>query len=173
MNRLTKFVLILLLLMPALAACSRRNNSTEKAEIVAETAALIADFNPPAGYEPAFGLHALGYTVVAYHSSEGQLYLVQSEEEADVAALMEALHDLAPDYHHLEGQTAVVEERPCTLRNQEVTLIIREGRNDENEPVNQATTAFEGKEGPALLTWLEPADRWDTTAVEAFLASVR
>jgi hypothetical protein len=77
-QRLPPFYRFVLVMLLALAGCTvRARNSTHTAQIVDKTAVLIADFSPPPGYEPEFGLYAIGYTVVAYNSG-GHLYLVQA-----------------------------------------------------------------------------------------------
>jgi len=177
MNHLSKSILISIVLL-ALAGCTdRTRNSTDTAEIVGETAVLIADFSPPSGYEPEFGLHAIGYTVVAYNSGDsgGHLYLVQAGKEADdrmMATLEETLANLVPGYSADDSRMTVVEQRPFTIRDQPVTLTISEGTKWDNEQVRQVTAVFQGKEGPTLLTLLEPVSQWDEAAVESFLSSI-
>jgi len=177
MNHLSKSILISIVLL-ALAGCTdRTRNSTDTAEIVGKTAVLIADFSPPSGYEPEFGLHAIGYTVVAYNSGDsgGHLYLVQAGKEADdrmMATLEETLANLVPGYSADDSRMTVVEQRPFTIRDQPVTLTISEGTKWDNEQVRQVTAVFQGKEGPTLLTLLEPVSQWDEAAVESFLSSI-
>lgn len=67
MNQLTKITLTIggVLLLLALSACRYPGTATDPDRIVAKTAAKIADFTLPPGYEPDYGLHALGYTAVA------------------------------------------------------------------------------------------------------------
>jgi hypothetical protein len=170
MNHLSKSILILIVLL-ALAGCTdRTRNSTDTAEIVGKTAVLIADFSPPSGYEPEFGLHAIGYTVVAYNSGDsgGHLYLVQAGKEADDRMMA----NLVPGYSADDSRMTVVEQRPFTIRDQPVTLTISEGTKWDNEQVRQVTAVFQGKEGPTLLTLLEPVSQWDEAAVESFLSSI-
>lgn len=175
MNQFTKLTLVLTCLgmLLALAACMGPKNATDPVRIVGKTAALIADFTPPSDYAPEYGLHALGYTAVAYNSGDNShLYLVQSEAEADGAALKKALDEMVPGYRDEEGDLVVVEQRPYTIRNQDVTVTISEGTGWDNEMVRQATAVFRGKEGPALLLLSTPADDWDQAAVDTFLASI-
>ncbi|MBK8984739.1 MAG: hypothetical protein IPM39_01440 [Chloroflexi bacterium] len=178
MNHLRKSILVLVVLL-ALAGCTARTrNSTDTAEIVRKTAVLIADFTPPTGYEPEFGLHAIGYTVVAYNSGDsgGHLYLVQAGQEASDAVLTtleETLANLVPGYSQDDSQMTVVEQRPFTIRDQPITLTISEGTKWGDEQVRQVTAVFQGKEGPTLLTLLEPVSGWNEAAVETFLTSIR
>lgn len=178
MNHLIKSILVIVILL-ALAGCTARTrHSTDTAVIVGETAVLIADFSPPPSYEPEFGLHAIGYTVVAYNSGDsgGHLYLVQAGEDADdtmMTTLEETLANLVPGYSQDDSQMTVVEQRPFTIRDQSVTLTISEGTKWGDEQVRQVTAVFQGKEGPTLLTLLEPVNGWDEAAIETFLTSIR
>lgn len=179
MTYLNKALLLSVILLLLLAGCSRPNgNGADTAQIVGETAVLIADFTPPPGYEPEFGLHAIGHTVVAYNNGDsgGHLYLVQAGEEADdtmMTTLEETLANLVPGYRADDSRMTVVEQRPFTIRDQPVTLTISEGAKWDNEQVRQVTAVFQGKEGPTLLTLLEPVSQWDDTVVESFLSSIR
>lgn len=163
-----------MLLLAMLGACRYPGTGTDPARIVAKTAEKIADFTLPPGYEPEYGLHALGYTAVSYHDDEaGHLYLVQSESEADGTALQEALDEMVPGYQDEERELEVVEQWSFTLRGQEVLVTISEGMGWEDEMMRQATAVFRGKAGPTLLILREPSNRWDEAAVQAFLTSIQ
>ncbi|MCC6602198.1 MAG: hypothetical protein IT327_03250 [Anaerolineae bacterium] len=163
-----------MLLLVMLGACRYPGTGTDPARIVAKTAEKIAVFTLPPGYEPEYGLHALGYTAVAYHDDEaGHLYLVQSESEADGTALQEALDEMVPGYQDEERELEVVEQWSFTLRGQEVLVTISEGMGWEDEMMRQATAVFRGKAGPTLLILREPSNRWDEAAVQAFLTSIQ
>ncbi len=167
-------ILLCCVVLSALAACTYPGTGTNPTRIVNKTADLIADFTLPPGYKPEYGLHALGDTAVAYHNNDnGHLYLVQSESDADGAALQEALDEMVPGYRDDANDLAVLEQRPFTLRNQDVTVTIREGTGWEDEVMRQATAVFQGKAGPTLLILREPVAQWDEAAVTAFLNSVR
>lgn len=176
MNPVTKFSVYLcgVLALLALSACAYPGTGTNPTRIVNKTAALIADFTPPPAYTPEYGLHALGYTAVAYHNDDnGHLYLVQSEADADGAALQAALDEMVPGYRDAERDLEVIEQRTLTIRNQDVTVAISEGTDWEEERMRQATAVFQGKAGPTLLILREPIAQWDDAAFETFLASVR
>lgn len=176
MKHFSKFALLFggMLLLFTLGACRYPGTGSDPARIVAKTAEKIADFTLPPGYEPEYGLHALGYTAVAYHDDNaGHLYLVQSESEADGTALQEALDEMVPGYQDEERELEVVEQWPFTLRGQDVLVTISEGTGGEGEMMRQATAVFQGKAGPTLLILREPSTRWDEATVQAFLASVR
>ena len=156
-------------------ACVDTRTGTDPDRIVNKMAVLIADFTLPDQYEPEFGLHALGYTAVAfsYEAHNGHLYLVQSENEADGPELESVLADMVPGYHDAENDLTVMDQQPVTIRGQEVTLVLSEGTDEDNQAMRQATAVFQGKEGPALLVFSESANAWNQAAVDAFLASMQ
>ena len=174
MNNLTKQILITGVLLLTLVACTPTAVVNDTAHIVAKAAAQIAAFELPPGYEPEFGLHALGYTVVAYNPGDDRshLYLIQSEEAAGGAALEKALHELVPGSHDEKTRMTVLEQRPFTLRGESVTLIISAGTNGAGEAIQQLTTLFQGKGGPVLLVLSEPIARWHQATIDTFLASI-
>ena len=174
MNNLTKPILITGVLLLTLVACTRTAVVNDTARIVAKAAAQIAAFELPPGYEPEFGLHALGYTVVAYNPGDDRshLYLIQSEEAAGGAALERVLQELVPGSQDAKTRMTVREQRPFTLRDQPVTLIISTGTNGAGEAIQQLTTLFQGKNGPVLLVLSEPVARWNQATIDTFLASI-
>lgn len=158
----------------ALSACTYPGTGNDPTRIVNKTAALIADFTLPAEYEPEFGLHALGYTAVAYHNDQdGHFYLVQSEAEADGSTLQQALDEMVPGYQDDANDLTVLEQRPFTIRNQEVTVTISEGTGWEEAMMRQATAVFQGKAGPTLLILRQPVNQWEDAALEAILTGIR
>lgn len=167
MNKKIGFLILVILL----AACSAGKTNTEK---VASTAAEIADFDLPAGYSAEFSASLMGYTVAAYSTGDGHshLYLVQSTDKADGEKLAQMLNELVPGAGDPQTRMTVIEIRPVTLRGQETTLVISEGVTSEGETYRQATVAFQGRGGPALLVLSEPVESWDQESVDAFIASI-
>ena len=170
----TLFLTIGTLLLAALSACVPEVTLNSNPEDVSSAASTIADFEPPAGYTSDFTASLLGYTVAAYNPGDGHshLYLIQSEKEADGEKLAQMLADLVPGSSDPNTRLTVVENRTATVRGQEVTLVISDGINSERESYRQITAAFEGKGGPALLVLSEPIERWDQSAIDAFIASI-
>ena len=83
------------------------------------------------------------------------------------------LTQLVPGAGDLDSDITVIENRPATIRGQDVTLIVSEGLNSANVPYRQVTAAFEGKGGPTLLVFSETVGAWDQAAVDEFIASIR
>ena len=163
----TRFAAGIVITLISLFACTSAS--------VDEAGATIADFDLPAGYTFEFSTSMLGYTVAAYKGPNGpsHLYLIQSEQASDGDELAKMLVQLVPGAGGPDSDMTVIENRPATIRGQDVTLIVSEGFNSENVPYRQVTAAFDGKGGPALLVFSETLGAWDQETVDKFLASIR
>jgi len=82
------------------------------------------------------------------------------------------LAQLVPGAGNPDTRMTVSENRTATLRGQEATLIVSEGVNSENISYRQASIAFEGKSGPALILFSESVEAWHQPAFDEFLASI-
>ena len=162
------------ILLVLLTACTANNAIETNAEKAVSLAASIADFDLPAGYRPEFSASLEGYTLVSYSPGDGHshLYLIQSEKESDGEKLTTMVDQIAPGSYDPQTRMTVIETRPVTVREQEVTVVISEGVTSEGETYRQATVAFQGKGGPALVMLSEPVDRWNQESVDAFIASI-
>jgi hypothetical protein len=170
----TQFGFTVAILLMALFACTTIE-ATDDPQHAKDIAVEIADFDLPAGYEPEFSTKMLGYTLVTYKgpSSPSHLYLIQSETQSDGEELAKTLTQLSPGSSDPNTHLTVIENRPVTVRGQDVILVIGEGLNAENVAYRQISVAFEGKGGPALLVFSEPVEDWHQTAIDEFLASIR
>lgn len=168
MKKLT-FTLVCIGMLLVLAACTADANQTTN------IAADIADFDLPTNYTADFSAALSGYSAVAYSPGDGQshLYLIQSSQDADGAALEKSLTTLVPGASDANARTTVIENRPVTVRGQAVTAVISDGINSENSRYRQIMVVFEGKGGPALLAFSTPVNTWDETLVDTLLASIR
>ena len=144
--------------MILLIACGASITLNTDSESVASTAAEIADFELPAGYHADFSASLLGYNAAAFHPGDGHshLYLIQSKNESDGEKLAQMLGELVPGASDQQTRMTVIETRPVTVREQDVTLVISDGVNSEGETYRQAAVPFQGKGGPALLVLSEP-----------------
>ncbi|MCB8983380.1 MAG: hypothetical protein H6659_06135 [Ardenticatenaceae bacterium] len=167
MKQFIKLTLILFAAGLLLVACTADANEG------ANVAAQIADFDLPPGYTADFSVTVSGYSVAAYNPGDGHshLYLIQSNKEEDGEALAAGLSKLVPGSGDV--RMTVVENRPVTVRGQNVTAVISEGLNSENTRYRQIMVAFQGKGGPALLALSTPVSTWDETMVANFLVSLR
>jgi hypothetical protein len=163
-----------IILLAILSACGTVE-ATNDSQHVTELASKIADFDLPEGYTSEFSAELAGYTLTAYKGTSGpsHLFLIQSEKEADGQELERMLTQLAPGSSDPNTRLTVIENRPVTIRGQEVTLVISDGVNHDGDSYRQATVAFQGKGGPALLVLSEPTDHWNDEIVNALIASIQ
>jgi hypothetical protein len=173
MNAFSK-ILIALVFLTGLSACGSGYSFNTESEQVTSAASDIADFDLPADYTADFSAEMMGYTVAAYHPGDGHshLYLIQSADEADGEKLASMLEEVVSGSSDPQTRMTVIETRPVTVSGEETTLVISEGTNGEGEAYRQASVAFQGQGGPALLVLSEPTSRWDQAVVDAFLASI-
>lgn len=162
------------ILLAILSACGTME-ATNDPEHVMKLASNIADFELPEGYTSEFSAEMAGYTLAAYKGASGpsHLYLIQSEKEADGKELENMLTQLAPGSSDPNTRMTVIENRPGSIRGQEVTLVISDGTNSDGEYYRQITAAFQGKGGPALLVFSETIDRWNDEMIDALLTSIQ
>jgi hypothetical protein len=174
MKHITKLTIISAILLALLAACGTLE-ATSDAEHISKLASKIADLDVPEGFTTEFSAEMAGYTLAAYKGTAGpsHLYLIQSDNEADGDELEKMLTQMAPGSSDWETRMTVIENRPVTIRGQEATVVISEGTNHDGEPYRQATVAFQGKGGPAMIFLSDTVENWDQNAVDAFLASIQ
>lgn len=167
----TTITISLLVILSACGTVELTNDSQHVAELVSK----IADFEVPEGYVSEFSAELSGYTLATYKGTTdpSHLYLIQSEKEADGAELERMLTELAPGSNDPDTRMTVVENRPVSVRGQDVTMVISDGINHEGTAYRQAAVAFEGQGGPALLVFSESLELWNDETVAALLASIQ
>lgn len=168
-------IIIALILLAGLSACGSTPSSDTTNDQVLDAASEIADFVLPDGYRADFSVSLMGYTLASFRPDDehSHLYLIQSEKESDGEKLEEMLEQLAPGANDPQSRMTVIETRSVTMRGQETALVISEGVDSDGGIYRQATIAFQGKGGPALLLFSEPIAKWNIETAEALIASVR
>lgn len=173
----TIFKLLSGILLVLLSACSTQISLNTQADQVASAAARIADFQLPEGYQAEYTADLAGYTLAAYHPGDGHshLFLVQAGEgtQIDQSKLEDLVNQQPAGRKNHQTRMTVIEQRPVSLRGQQTTLVISEGTNSDGDTYRQATAAFQGKGGPALVAISEPTTRWDSARIDQFLASIQ
>lgn len=141
---------------------------------VSIAAGKIAEFTLPAGYREEYTVEKLGFTVAAYRGSGEHSHLVLAQSAVDWNIdLNDSLEKAAPGGYNQTTRMTVIETRPVTVRGEETTVVISEGKNSDGMAYRQLSMAFQGKGGPALLTIDEPASRWDADKIDEFIDSIR
>jgi len=164
----------MILIAVLLSACSVNASLSTDEKAAAVAAGGIADLELPQGYRPELTANVGNYTVVSYTPGDGysHLYLAQSVDPADAYRMEEALDEVVPGGSDPEFRMTVLETRPVVVDGSDAELVISEGTNSDGEKYRQAVVAFDGRGGPALLVFSEPASNWDMVKVEALLASI-
>jgi hypothetical protein len=91
----------------------------------------------------------------------------------DGKELEQGLSKMVPDAYDSNSRMTVIEKPVVNVRGQEVTAVISDGVNSENETYRQIMVVFQGKGGPALLVYSVPVDNWDQETVTNLLASIQ
>ncbi len=167
---------LLVTLMLTLSACSGNDLLTQDAIRISRAAAGIIEFEPPAGYEPELSTSLFGYTLVMFappDENNCHLYLIQSEKETDREQLERMMSQMVPGLRDRNSRMTVLETSTITLRGQEETLVISQAANSEGSIYRQAMVSFQGKAGPALLVFSEPASRWSVKTLDRLLGSIQ
>lgn len=149
---------------------------TEDADEIRAMADAITTYTVPQGYSEEFAAELMGYQMVNLQGPlpSCHIYLVQAPEDftADVDKLQQQARDMEGGKGLDQSRDMrVVEEREVSLRGETVILLVREGRNSEDLPYREASAAFTGRGGMALLSISSPVEQWDWDLVEQFIAS--
>jgi hypothetical protein len=154
-------------------------NTSEEPQEVVRIGSEIADFSVPEGFGSPYGMHFGEITSVGYasQSKDTHILLTQFPEgtHVDVDEMLKLISQYSSDPHirWYDTQTALIEEKPVTIRGQETTLSISEGASSDGVTYRSATATFQGRGGPSLLLIAGPLDEWDIEMVEAFIASIQ
>ncbi len=147
-------------------------------EKAANTASEIADFTPPAGFQPMSGFTILGYTVVIFDKgsdSSDLLMLMQIPglTEIDDATIEQMQQALERQRGGRLNNMRTIETRDMTIRGKPARVIVQEGtRNENTEAVRQMMVAFQGKGGVAMLVVATPASQWDQASFDRMVESI-
>ncbi len=151
---------------------------TEDPQEVAQIAKGMVDYQLPHGYHEQFGMSVFGFDMVGFTPDSGSqvIMLMQFPEalglsRADMEQQME--QSLQQQTGQEDIQMHVVEELDTTIRDQRVTMTVREGTNPDGTVFRQMSGVFEGKNGVVLLMIMAEKQHWDQRAVNAFFVSLR
>lgn len=147
-------------------------------EDVAVIADGIADYDLPPGYSEAFGMSLFGFDMVALTGADDrQMIMLMQFPQAlglDQAAMEQQMQESMQQQTGRQNlDLEVVDEVTTTIRDETVTLTIREGTDESGEGLRQLTGIFPGKDGTVLLMVMGPLQNWDQAGVDAFIASIR
>jgi hypothetical protein len=139
----------------------------------------IADYEVPAGYAEMFAMNVMGLKMVAISPSTSSDYLIimlmqlpagiQISREEMERQIEQALARQTG----LDSADMTSEDQETRIKDELVTLTVREGTTQDGQRMRQVTGLFEGKGGPAVLMVMGETATWDSTLVDRFIASIR
>jgi hypothetical protein len=163
------------------------NRVTEAMEFdaaqVRSEAAAIAEFDAPAGYEPAYAFAMGGFNLVSYDPGDGRshMLLAQGPEwlNLDPAAFEAQIRrDLGRrDLGGRRGweerpESTIVDHRTLRVDGQPVEFVIGEGVNGDGHEYRTMAGVWNSARGQVLIYIEEPVTRWNQAEIDAFVASI-
>jgi hypothetical protein len=156
------------------------SNTSENPEKVAQMASEIADFQVPEGFEKQYGMKLGGLSLVQYMTDNERTVIFVTQFPAGTSINVDEMMRQIQRNSRSENTpwygmtTALVEQRPVTIRGQETTMSISEGTNEQGVLYRVANAEFQGNgDGPAVVMIVGPADEWDIKTFEDFIASIQ
>lgn len=146
-------------------------------QAVSGSAADIAEFDLPPGFEPQTSMNLLGFTFITYEAT--------SRDSAIILLQMPVQDDLTPENirqmrEQLERQTSrtlrdldTVDSYDLTIRGKPAQVILQEGISENGQTFRQMLVAFSGKGGLAMIAIFGPVDTWDQNVYDQMIQSIR
>jgi hypothetical protein len=146
---------------------------------VREVATGMVDYELPPGLSEQFGMSFFGlFDMVSFSDEANKLVIMMMQfsksagvNQAQMEQQMEEQMQQRLGRQNLDLQT--VDTIETTIRDQAVTLTVREGSDEEGESMRQLSGVFTGKGGPVLLMVMAPQENWNQESIDAFIASLR
>ncbi|NJC95753.1 MAG: hypothetical protein C3F07_08630 [Anaerolineales bacterium] len=197
MDKTTKTVLIILGSVLAVCACAgtavfatgvwsfnrfvnfAEESVSESPQVAVRVGAEIADYEVPEGFGSPYSIHFGDVTLIGYKSTSERSHLLLAQfpegTSVNLDEVLRIIREGANDPNSIwyDTETEIVEQKPVTVRGQDVILTISEGMSSGGVEFRMATAKFEGRGGPALVMIAGPLDEWDAKMVEAFIESVQ
>jgi len=152
-------------------------NMSEDPTQVSASAAAIAAFDLPAGYQPGFTMDIAGMKMVAFTRNEDSVIMfmqVPTSMQADPELMRQQMERAFQNQFNVgSSQMKVVDQIETEIMGQPATLTISEATPDNGSAQRQLTTTFNGDNGLIMLMMMGPASTWDQDEVDAFIGSIR
>ncbi len=136
----------------------------------------IALYNIPYGYKQGV-MSFLGFDMVVLTAdNQPAIMMMQFPASAnlDPKDMEKTMQQAIGQQFSRRGLTfSLVDQKQLTVKGQEVTLFISEGKDSDGNLFREATTSFVGNNGTVILTAMGEASTWNQTAIEVFLKSIR
>ena len=154
-------------------------NVSERPDAAVRVGSEIADFEIPQGFDSPYSIHFGDVSMVGYtsRSERSHILLAQFPAGTDIN-VDEMLRQLSkgsgdPNSVWYKTETALLEEKPVTIRGEQTSLRISEGTSSDGIAYRSAAASFQGRGGPSLVMLAAPIDEWDIEMVEAFIDSIQ
>jgi hypothetical protein len=143
---------------------------------VTSAMSTIADFDLPAGFQPATSMSILGVTFGVYEASETQSVLVIFQMPTQMALTDANIQKMEEQMQNGPGQKLenyrMIDEYDATIRGKPGKVIIQEGETNA-VAYRQMLVVFQGKGGLAMMSISGPANTWDQAAYDDLVKSIR
>lgn len=137
-------------------------------------AAKIAAIDLPAGFQPDYAFDGGGFAVAGFKGEDrrSHLVLVKGPSYLKLDA-QELRHYAAQPNPDATGETTPAGSFEITIRGQAVSVALADGVSGDGLAYRTATAAFDGQNGPTLVTFTRPLTAWDQAAAESLFASIQ
>lgn len=145
--------------------------------VAAQVAHTMVDYDLPPGCQELKSMEVMGeVTVIIGCPDAADLQIALQRTAIDVAGTewQTEMEDVwAEEVGDYTYQTQRVGTQLSTIRGTDVTFSVREGTNENKQPVRMIMGLFPGQGGDVLLIIVGRSDIWDETLVENFFQSIR
>ena len=154
-------------------------STTEDPQEIAQIAGRIVDYQLPADYGEQFAMSFFGFDIVAFGKDDmsGQVIVMMQMPEMFGLDPDEMMREMEQSLQQQTGQKfgelRYVDTVQTTIRDQNVTLTVQEGTDENGTTIRQVTGIFSGKNGITMLMIVGPTQTWDQQMVDEFLSSLR
>jgi hypothetical protein len=154
---------------------------TDPAEAAKSAHEIVDSYELPAGYQERMAMKIIVYSVVMMgptDTSNGEPVIMLAQFSSGAGVSQEQMEQqLRQSYEQQAGNRGMdmhlVEVKKMTIRGNESDVAIYEGSDQSGNTVRQLITSFPGKGGTAMLMIMGDAAKWDQTAIENFINSIK
>ncbi|MHC1782264.1 MAG: hypothetical protein AB9891_05790 [Anaerolineaceae bacterium] len=138
-------------------------------------ASQITAYDLPAGYQERSGIiiTTLKSAVITDRSGQNAIYLLQGLEGNFLTPDRFLNKSLNMEHDEDPIVWTAVETVPVQIRGQATDLMAFDGLSKAGVKFRALSALFAGKEGPALVAVVSPAETWDEVVAQAFIDSLR
>jgi hypothetical protein len=157
------------------ASSFTRGIRTNPAQVILK-ADDIAEFEVPAGFNPASSIDILGLTFVVYENPGNNSAMVVLQMPSRMELTDATIQQMEDQMQNQSGRrltnVETIDEYETTIRGKPAKVIVQEGEVN-NQTFRQMLVVFEGKSGLAMIAITGPADSWDQAAYDDFVESIK